>query len=110
MNPSNNSTQKRLFQTLALALGSASIVAARAATPDYPPAEFPAAGGWGKKHPAHDPIARHQHAREAEHGPYSILRPVHHQATAHTPLHKCEKALAQPLGRHISTLRSHFFP
>ena len=48
MNRLNNSTQKRLFQTLALALGFASIVAVRAAPPDYPPAKFPSAGGWGK--------------------------------------------------------------
>lgn len=48
MNRLNNSTQKRLFQTLALAIGFASIVAVRAAPPDDPPAKFPSAGGWGK--------------------------------------------------------------
>ncbi len=110
MNPSNNSTQKRLFQTLALALGFANIVAVRAAPPDYPPARFPAAGGWGKN------IQRTMRLlATSTAGKRNTVRILFYgqSITEHRPirpLHRCEKVLSQPLGRHISTLRRHYFP
>lgn len=45
MNPSNHSTSRRLFQTLALAFCFTSIAVE---APAYPPAKFPDASGWGR--------------------------------------------------------------
>ncbi len=49
MNPINYLTKSRMIGTFAFTLGFAGFGPASAAPSDYPPVQFSAADGWGKK-------------------------------------------------------------